>query len=109
MNLETTRVLAVLEERHGRTRILGTARTGPVLPDIWMIGGVFVDEAQRGKGLGRSVTLALAQEAGKAGADAALYVRPENAPAVAVYRAIGFRRSVRRVFVDSESTAPALT
>lgn len=99
-DLRHTVAYAVVEAQNGRNKILAVARTGPRLPDIWMIGGVFTDPRHRGRGLGKAVTLGLALEAKRRGAHAGLYVRPENLPATRAYRAIGFRRTLSRVFVE---------
>ena len=94
-------VHAVVRTRGGRSEIVAVARTGPMLPEIWMLGGVFTDPRHRRQGFGTAVTLGLTLEAKRNGADAGLYVRPENLPATRAYRAVGFRRTLSRVFVET--------
>ncbi len=94
-------VHAVVKTRVGRSEIVAVARTGPMLPDIWMVGGVFTDPRHRRRGFGKAVTLGLTLDAKRSGADVGLYVRPENLPATRAYRAVGFRRTLSRVFVET--------
>lgn len=103
LDLRQAVAYAVVEAQKGRNKILAVARTGPMLPDIWMIGGVFTDPRHRGRGLGKLVTLGLAHEANRHSAHAGLYVRPENLPARHAYRAIGFHRTLSRVFIEVDS------
>lgn len=102
-DLSRQRIFGVIEKRaHGST-LLATARTGVETEDTWMVGGVYTDPQHRGQGLARALTLAVALEAKRVGADAMLYARPENLPAVRAYRSVGFRRIARRVFIDVEA------
>jgi uncharacterized protein len=55
------------------------------------IGGVYTLPARRGRGLGYALMVALLAEIGAEGRMPALFVKPGNAPARALYRGLGFR------------------
>ncbi|WP_340115875.1 GNAT family N-acetyltransferase [Pelagibius sp. 7325] len=70
---------------------------GVVCDGLAVIESVITDAAWRGRGLGKQVVGALldwAREAGAAGA--CLQVVADNAPAVALYRSLGFQRELYR-------------
>jgi ribosomal protein S18 acetylase RimI-like enzyme len=60
---------------------------------IAIVQGVYVDPDWRGRGLAGAVTAALTRQLFEAGArDVVLDVRAENAPAIAAYTRLGYRR-----------------
>lgn len=82
-------------------RIVGVARAQVRLPEVWVLGGIYVTESHRNRGIGRTLTAAATLEAEARGARAALYVREDNAPARAVYEELGYRALDRRAWVDA--------
>jgi len=54
------------------------------------IGGVFTLPERRGRGAARALMAALLAEIGRAGRSASLFVKPGNAPALGLYRGLGF-------------------
>ena len=82
-------------------RLVGVASTHVKLASIWVLGGIYVHPAHRGRGLGRDLTRTAVAEADAAGAWTALYVREDNAPAVRAYERVGFRTASRRAWVDA--------
>ena len=81
-------------------RVVGVARAAVRLPRIWVIGGVFVDPARRGRGLGRALVSAVVREGERTGARAGLYVRDEPAPPLRLYERLGFQPIGRRAWLD---------
>jgi ribosomal protein S18 acetylase RimI-like enzyme len=81
-------------------RIVGVVRAEVRLPQIWILGGVYVHEAHRGRGWGRELVGAALRAASAAGASTALYVRADRDAARALYGGLGFREVGRRVWVD---------
>jgi GNAT superfamily N-acetyltransferase len=79
----------------------GVAQAVVRLPTIWILGGVYVDPAARGRGLGLEVVRAVLGAASHAGAPVALYVREDRPAARAMYRRAGFRTHGRRVWIDA--------
>jgi len=63
--------------------------------DHWLIGGLVVEPAWRGKGLGRAMMEALCASAFEAGKGALLIVRPGNEGAIRLYASLGFARAPR--------------
>ncbi|MCI4331264.1 MAG: GNAT family N-acetyltransferase [Thermoplasmata archaeon] len=78
-------------------RLVGIARAQVMLPEVWIVGGVFTTPSARNRGIGGDVTAALSRAAEEAGARAALVVREDNAAARRAYERIGFRPYARRV------------
>jgi len=77
------------------------------LPEGWAIGGIFTDQRYRGRGFAMSVTSALTQEALRYTNRVVLFVRADNAPAIHIYRKIGFRNIARRTWLDTgNGTSP---
>jgi len=81
-------------------RLAGVARAAVRLPRLWLVGGVFVDPARRGQGLGQAVVAAVIDEAQRAGAVCGLYVRDEPSPAPRLYEQMGFREVSQRRWLD---------
>jgi ribosomal protein S18 acetylase RimI-like enzyme len=61
----------------------------------WLIGGLVVEPAWRGRGLGRAMMEALCAPAFEAGKAALLIVRPENEAALRLYASLDFARVPR--------------
>jgi GNAT superfamily N-acetyltransferase len=81
-------------------QLVARATSHVQLPEAWAIGGVFTEPNYRGRGLAKSVTSALAQEALRYADRVVLFVRSSNAPANHVYEKIGFRTIAKRTWVD---------
>ena len=76
-------------------RLASVAGTHIVAPNqgIAIVGNVFTDAAYRGRGLATRVTSAVTEELLERGcAEVALTVDPMNAPALAAYTRLGYRR-----------------
>lgn len=71
-------------------RIVGKANFNASGVGCDQIGGVYVEPSMRGNGIGTSLIAAFARGSDSGGRDLALYVRLENASAIAVYRKLGF-------------------
>ena len=87
--------------------LLGVARVTVALPRIWIVSGVFVAPSARGKRHGRALTVAATAESQRADADAGLFVREQNEPAVRLYRSLGYRPVARRFWVEFSRTGPS--
>lgn len=81
--------------------VVGVASTQVKLPSVWVLGGIYVRPSHRGRGLGRDLTAVAAAEAEATGAQTALYVREDNAPACRAYERVGFTTVERRVWLDA--------
>jgi ribosomal protein S18 acetylase RimI-like enzyme len=79
----------------------GVARAVVRLPTVWLLGGVYVDPAARGRGLGGALVHAALAAGGAAGATVALYVREDRVAARTMYERAGFRPHGRRVWIDA--------
>ncbi|MCI4335599.1 MAG: GNAT family N-acetyltransferase [Thermoplasmata archaeon] len=82
-------------------RIVGVARAQVRLPDIWILGGIYVASTHRRQGLGRALTAVATAAAESAGARCALYVREDNQAARSVYDALGYTILDRRLWIDA--------
>ena len=70
------------------------------LPEVWMIGGVYTDPNDRGKGYATLATSAVTEEALRNAETAALFVRSDNYSAIKVYEKIGYRKIGEKLWVD---------
>jgi RimJ/RimL family protein N-acetyltransferase len=73
------------------------------LPEVWMIGGVFTLPEKRNRGYALLATSAVTQEALDKAEAAALFVRSDNHPAIAVYEKIGYRKIGEKIWVDEKT------
>jgi ribosomal protein S18 acetylase RimI-like enzyme len=79
----------------------GVARAVVRLPSVWLLGGVYVDPTERGRGRGLALVRTVLAAGQSAGATVALYVREDRPAARAVYERAGFRLRSRRVWLGA--------
>jgi GNAT superfamily N-acetyltransferase len=84
-------------------RLVGVVRAAVRLPQVWILGGVYVEPSARGGGRGRALVETALGAASDAGARLALFVREDRAPARALYAALGFQPVARRLWLDAGS------
>lgn len=79
------------------SRLIAAAGTHVISPQfrIAAVGNVYTDREYRGQGLGKVVTSAVTSELFQSVDEVVLNVRADNPPALAVYRALGFREHTR--------------
>jgi GNAT superfamily N-acetyltransferase len=80
--------------------LVGVVRAEVRLPQLWILGGVFVHPSARGRGWGRSLVAAALAEGERSGARVALYVREDRAEALRLYESLGFRSASQRTWLD---------
>lgn len=80
--------------------LVGVARAAVRLAGIWVVGGVFVEPASRGRGLGLALVGAVVAEAERSGARTGLYARDDARAANRLYERLGFREVGRRSWLD---------
>jgi ribosomal protein S18 acetylase RimI-like enzyme len=80
--------------------LVGVVRAEVRLPRLWVLGGVYVHPAARGRGWGRSLVSAGLTAGEATGARVALYVREDRTEAVQLYESLGFRSAGRRIWLD---------
>ncbi len=73
-----------------------------VLPEVWVIGDVYVRPEYRGRGYGKVVTSAITKDAIASGATALLHVDAENSPAIRLYHRLGYRILRKRIWLYVE-------
>jgi ribosomal protein S18 acetylase RimI-like enzyme len=83
-----------------RGRLVGVARAAVRLPRLWVVGGVYVEPAHRGRGLGTALVAAIVEAAERTGAVVGLYVRDEPSAATRLYEGLGFRAVGRRSWFE---------
>jgi ribosomal protein S18 acetylase RimI-like enzyme len=81
-------------------RLVGVVRAEVRLPRVWVVGGVYVAPAARGRGWGRALVGAAVAAADEIGAATALYVREDRAAARRLYETAGFRPVGLRWWID---------
>jgi ribosomal protein S18 acetylase RimI-like enzyme len=82
-------------------RLIGAVRAAVELPRVWLLAGVYVEPAARGRGVALAL-VRLALEAGRrAGAAVGLFVREDRPGARSVYERAGFRPALRCVWLDA--------
>lgn len=106
LDLSRVRLWGALSESGGQRRLLSTARCIVEIPGVWVIGGVYTEPESRGRGLARAVMRAVVEDAHRAGADCALYVRADNRAAISAYAAVGFQKASVREWVDAGGGPP---
>jgi ribosomal protein S18 acetylase RimI-like enzyme len=83
-----------------RGALIGAARAAVHLPEIWLLGGVYVDVSARGRGIGQALVGAALASAREARAKVGLYVREDRLQARRLYERMGFRPVGRRTWLD---------
>lgn len=83
-----------------REKLLGTVRAAVRLPDVWLVGGVFVDPVARGRGIGEALIGAALASAREARVRVGLYVREDRLEARRLYERLAFRPMGRRTWLD---------
>jgi len=81
-------------------KLLGAVRAAVRLPDVWLVGGVFVDPTARGRGIGQELVEAALASAREERVRVGLYVREDRAEARRLYERLGFRPLGRRTWLD---------
>ena len=69
------------------------------MPEVWPIGNVYTHPNYRNRGYAKTVTSAITKDALQAGARALLHVAKDNAPAIRVYKALGYKEIMRKPWV----------
>lgn len=87
--------------------LVAVARASVRRPSVWFVSGVFVLPNARNRRWGQAVTRAVMEEARRAGACSALFVREARADARAAYDRLGFHPVARRTLFDCGAAATA--
>jgi len=69
------------------------------LPEVWVIGDVYVHPDYRDRGLGKAVTSAITRDAVVSGAVALLHVDKNNTSAINLYESLGYRILRKRIWI----------
>jgi len=80
--------------------LCGVGRATVFRSSVWILGGVFVHPARRGRGFGHTLVRAVLADARRAGVPVGLYVREDRPAARAIYERAGFRPHGRRTWMD---------
>uniref|UniRef100_A0A7J3KFS4 GNAT family N-acetyltransferase n=1 Tax=Staphylothermus marinus TaxID=2280 RepID=A0A7J3KFS4_STAMA len=83
-------------------KLVGIAGARIKLPEIWIIGNVFVHPDYRGRGYGKAVTSAITEDAVKSGALAYLQVETTNSIAINIYEKLGYRTIRKNPWIFAE-------
>jgi ribosomal protein S18 acetylase RimI-like enzyme len=83
--------------------LVGAVHAAIRLPRIWVLGGVYIDAAARGRGWGRALVETAIAAAEVAGAEVGLYVREDRDRAIALYEKLGFRSAGHRYWFDLDA------
>ena len=70
-----------------------------MLPEIGCVGGVYTEPLYRGRGYAKAVTSAISRDIVQSGAIAMLHVETDNAPAIRVYRKLGYQVAGRKLWI----------
>jgi ribosomal protein S18 acetylase RimI-like enzyme len=81
-------------------RLVGAVRAAVRLPDVWLLGGVYVDPGARGRGIGRALVGSALASARETRVKVGLYVREDRHEARRLYERMGFRPVGRRTWLD---------
>lgn len=82
--------------------LVGIAGARIKLPEVWIIGNVFVHPDYRGRGYGKAVTSAISRDAVKSGAIAYLQVETDNKVAISIYEKLGYRAIRKNPWIFAE-------
>jgi GNAT superfamily N-acetyltransferase len=81
-------------------RLVSVAGSSVRTPATWIVGGVETLPSYRRLGYARQVSSAVTREALEAAGRAGLWVRRDNAPAVHLYTALGYRKIGGSAWID---------
>lgn len=82
-------------------QLVATASTFVQTPEVWELVAIKTRSAWRGKGYASEVTSALTAVALESTASVTLSVLQKNAPALALYRKLGFTQCEERIWFDN--------
>lgn len=85
--------------------LVGIAGARIKLPEVWIIGNVFVHPDYRGRGYGKAVTSAVTEDAVKSGALAYLQVEVNNTIAIGIYEKLGYRIIRKNPWIFAEKNS----
>lgn len=80
-------------------KIVSTAGVHLVIPQIAQLGNIVTDEAYRNRGFATACTNSLAADLASKGRIISLFVRMDNAPAIHIYKKLGFYRTREITFL----------
>jgi len=80
--------------------LVGAVRAAVRLPEVWLLGGVYVEPRLRGRGVGRALVAAALTQAREARTTVGLFVREDRDEARRLYERMGFRPVGRRTWLD---------
>jgi len=83
-----------------RGSLVGAVRAAVRLPEVWLLGGVYVDPSVRGRGIGQALVTTALASARELRARVGLYVREDRLEARRMYERLGFRPAGRRTWLD---------
>jgi len=80
-------------------RLISIAGTYVRMPEVWIVGDVYTIPGYRGRGFAKAVVSAISRDAIAAGATPALSVDANNAPALRLYRQLGYVEVSRKPWI----------
>lgn len=80
-------------------RLISIAGTYVRMPEVWIVGDVYTIPGYRGRGLAKAVVSAVSRDAIAVGATPALSVDANNAPALRLYRELGYVEVSRKPWI----------
>ena len=84
-------------------RIVSMACRYLMLPEVGCVGSVYTDPLYRGRGYARAVTSAISADIVGSGALAMLHVEKDNAPAIRVYRKLGYQVAGQKLWLIAKA------
>ncbi len=91
---EIARRVKGLKKTYGvvvNNRIVGVGGYYVVEPEVYLIGGIYVEPEYRGRGIGKYISCFLTRKALEDTDRVVLWVNTENKPAIRIYDSIGYR------------------
>jgi len=85
-------------------KIVSAAGVHLVTPRIAQLGNIVTDVTYRNRGLATACTSTLAADLASRGLIVSLFVRKDNAPAIHLYRELGFRKTREIAFVTMQKS-----
>lgn len=83
-----------------KDELVSVAFVRDVLPEVWVVGGVFTHPQYRGRGFATLTTSAVTEEALKHTNTVILFVGSDNIPAVRLYQKLGYKTVNQLYWVD---------